>query len=99
MSCHARVAWRKRNIIRNKLTRAKDEQGVRRVWMLRERVQTCHEGRKGVEDLGNRRPQYLRKQDLKKLLQQSTGNVNKTLRKTIGLAFVKHPGCSVTCGK
>jgi hypothetical protein len=42
-------------------TRTKDERGIQRVWMIRERMQTCHKGRKGVKDLGGRRPQYLKK--------------------------------------
>jgi hypothetical protein len=61
----ARVAWRKRNFVRNKLTSATDERAIRRVrtvWTLRERVRTRHEGRKGVKDLGGRRPLCLRKE-------------------------------------
>jgi hypothetical protein len=44
----------KRNIVRNKWTRAVEERGILRVLMLRERVQMRHEGRKGVKDLDNR---------------------------------------------
>jgi hypothetical protein len=57
--------------------------------MLRERVRTCHEGRRGVKDLGGGWLQYLRKQDLKKLWQESMGNVTETLRKTIRLESMK----------
>jgi hypothetical protein len=67
MSHRARVAWRKRNIVRNRWTRTKDERGIQRVWTLRERVQTLHKDRKGVKDLGSGWPQYLKKRDLKKL--------------------------------
>jgi hypothetical protein len=56
------VAWRKRNIVRNKWTRAKDEQGIWRVLTLRDRVQTQHEGRKGVKYLGGRWLLCLRKE-------------------------------------
>jgi hypothetical protein len=56
------VAWRKRKIVRNKWTRAKDEQGIQRVQTLKERVRTRHEGRKGVKDLGSRRLLCLRKE-------------------------------------
>jgi hypothetical protein len=41
-------------------------------------------GRNGVKDLGSGWPQYL-----KKLRWESTGNVNKSLRKTSGLEMVK----------
>jgi hypothetical protein len=78
------VAWRKRNIVRNKWTRAKAERGIRRVWTLRERVQMRHKGRKGVKDIGSVQPQYL-----KKLQWESTRNVNETLRKTTGLEIAK----------
>jgi hypothetical protein len=59
VSRRARVAWRKRNIDRDKWTRAKAEQGVRRIRTLRERVRTRREGRKGVKD-GGGRPRYLK---------------------------------------
>jgi hypothetical protein len=61
-----RAAWCKRNIIKDKWTRAKAERAIRRVQMLRERVQTCHKGGKGVKDLGGRWSRYLKKRDLKK---------------------------------
>jgi hypothetical protein len=63
----ARVAWRKRNIVRNKCTMAKAERGIRRVGTFRERVWKRHEDRKGMKDLGGGRPRYLKKRDLKKL--------------------------------
>jgi hypothetical protein len=62
VSSSPRVAWRKGNIVRNKWTTAKDERGIWRVGMLRERVQMCHEGRKSVKELGGRRPLCLRKE-------------------------------------
>jgi hypothetical protein len=71
-------------MVRNKCTRAKAEQWIWSVQTLRERVQTSHEGRKRVKDLGGRWPRYLRKRDLKKLQRESTRNVNETLRKTTG---------------
>jgi hypothetical protein len=51
--------------------------------MLKESVQ------KGSEGPRRRQPRYLSKQDLRKLRQESTGNVKETLRMTIGLEFVK----------
>jgi hypothetical protein len=62
VSRRARVAWRKRNIVRNKWTRAKDERGIRRIRTLREIGRTRQKGRKGVKDLGDRRPLCLRKE-------------------------------------
>jgi hypothetical protein len=62
-------------MIRNKWIIAKDERGIRRVRMLKERAQTYHEGRKGVKDLGGGQPRYR-----KKLRQKSMGNVNGTLQ-------------------
>jgi hypothetical protein len=59
----ARVAWCKRDIVRNKWTRAKVERGIWGVWMLRERVWTCNEGRKGMKNLGAGQSRYLRKWD------------------------------------
>jgi hypothetical protein len=41
----AKVARRKGSIVRNKWTRAKAERGIQRVWTLREKVRTRHEGR------------------------------------------------------
>jgi hypothetical protein len=89
VSRHARVAQRKRNIVRNKWTRAKTERGIRRVRALRERVRTRHEERKGVKDLDDGQPRYLNKRYLKKPRWESTGNVNETLRKAIGLEIAK----------
>jgi hypothetical protein len=86
--CHTRVAWHRRNIVREYI-RAKVEQGILRVQTLRERVRTHREGRKEKKGLGGRRPRYLRKRDLKKLRQESMGNVNKTHMKTTGLEIVK----------
>jgi hypothetical protein len=71
----------KGNIVRNKWTRAKAATEMQRVWMH-------HEGRKGVKDLGGRQP-YLKKQDLKKLQQESMGKVNETIRKTTELEIAK----------
>jgi hypothetical protein len=51
----------KRNIVRIKWARAKDERGIQRVRTLRDRVWMHHEGRKGVKDLGSGRPRYLKK--------------------------------------
>jgi hypothetical protein len=62
VSRRARVAWRKRNIVRNKWTRAKDQRGVRRVRTLRIYMRTHHEGRKGVKDLGDGLPLCMRKE-------------------------------------
>jgi hypothetical protein len=61
VSCHATVSWCKRNIIRNKWTRVKAERGIQMFWKLREKVWTCHEGRRVVKDLGSRWLRYLRK--------------------------------------
>jgi hypothetical protein len=83
------VAWRRRNIVRTKWSRAKAERGIRRVRTHRERVRTRHEERKRVKDLGGGWAQYLKKRDLKKLRRESTGNVNETLRKTTGLEITK----------
>lgn len=85
VSHSARLAWRKRNIVRNKQTRVKPERGIRRIRTLRGKVRTTHEGRREVKDLGGGRSRYLNKRDLKKLRRESTGNVNETLRKTTGL--------------
>jgi hypothetical protein len=60
MTHHAKVAQGKGNIIRNRWTRAKAEQGI-------QKVRKRHEGRKSVKDLGGRQPRYLRKRDLKTL--------------------------------
>jgi hypothetical protein len=60
VSRRARVAWDRRNIVREYI-KAKVERGIRRVRALRERVRTRHEGRKGIKDLGGERPRYLRK--------------------------------------
>jgi hypothetical protein len=55
----ARVAWRKKGVVRKDWTRSKVERTTQRVGplrknlrTLRERVRTRHEGRKGVKDLG-----------------------------------------------
>jgi hypothetical protein len=48
MTHHSKVARSKRNIIRNKWTRAKAERGI-------QKVRTRHEGRKRVKDLGGGR--------------------------------------------
>jgi hypothetical protein len=89
VSHRVRVAWRKRNIVRDKWTRAKAERGIRRVRTLMERLRTRHEGRHGVKDLDGARPRYQKKRDLKKLRRESTRNVNETLRKTTGLEIAK----------
>jgi hypothetical protein len=52
VSYHARVSCHKRNIVRNKWTRAKAERGIWRVQTLRESEWMHREGRKGVTDLG-----------------------------------------------
>jgi hypothetical protein len=62
--------------------------------MLKERMRTHHEGRKGVKYLDGRWPRCLRKQDLMKLQLESTERVNKTYRKTNGLEIVKRIGRS-----
>jgi hypothetical protein len=66
VSRRARVAWHKRNVVRNKWTRAKAQRGIRWVRTLRERARTRHEGRNGVKGPGGGRPLYLKKWDLKK---------------------------------
>jgi hypothetical protein len=43
MTCHARVAWHKRNIVRKDCTRAKVEQATQRIKPLRKSLQTHHE--------------------------------------------------------
>jgi hypothetical protein len=60
VSCHATVAWHRRNIIRNNWTRDKVEQGTRGIGPLRKSLWTHHEVRMGVEDLGGRWLLYLR---------------------------------------
>jgi hypothetical protein len=89
VSSRARVAWHKRNIIRNKRTRAKDERGIRRERTLGERVRTYHEGRNGVKNLDRGRPRYLKKRDLKNLRLESMRNVNEALRKATGPEIAK----------
>jgi hypothetical protein len=79
---HAKVAWHKESIVRNKWTRAKAERG-------NQKVQTRHEDRKRVKDLGGGRPRYLRKRDLKKLQLESTGNLDTTFNKTMRLEIAK----------
>jgi hypothetical protein len=51
VSCHARVTWHKIDIVRRDCIRAKVEQRIQRVRTLRERVWTCHEGKKGITDI------------------------------------------------
>jgi hypothetical protein len=48
----ARAAWHKTGVVRKDWTRSKVERTTRRAGLLRERGRTCHEGRKGVKDLG-----------------------------------------------
>jgi hypothetical protein len=62
MTWHPGVPWRKRNVIRRNWTRDKVEGGIRRLWMLRKRLQTCQEGRMRIKDLRSRRPLYLKKE-------------------------------------
>jgi hypothetical protein len=52
---------------------------------LRQQLQ----GRNAVKDLGGGRPRYLRKRDLKMLQLESTGNLDRTFRKTTRLGIVK----------
>jgi hypothetical protein len=58
-----KVAWEKTNSIRNKLTRAKVERGIRRARTLREKVRTHYESIKGLRDLGGGRLLYLKKNE------------------------------------
>jgi hypothetical protein len=53
------------------------------------RVAQRKRNRKGVTDLGGGRPRHLNKRELKKLRRESSGSVNDTLRKTIGLEIAK----------
>jgi hypothetical protein len=76
------VTQSKGNIIRNKSSRTKAEKGI-------QKVQTRHEGRKRVKDLGGRWPQHRRKRYLKKLRLESMGNLDMTFRKTIRLEIAK----------
>jgi hypothetical protein len=49
----------------------------------------CHEGRKRVKDLGDGRPRYLRKRDLKKLRMESIRILDMTFSKTMRLEIAK----------
>jgi hypothetical protein len=49
------VTWRKRNIVRNKWTRAKVERATQKVGLFRKNLQTQHEGKSGTVDLGGKR--------------------------------------------
>jgi hypothetical protein len=84
-----KIAWHKMNIVRDKWTRAKAVGEIRTVWTLRARVWMHHEGRKGLKNLGSGWPQYLKKQDLQKLLWESMRNVNEILRRTTVLEIAK----------
>jgi hypothetical protein len=46
------VACLKKGVVRRDCIRAKVEQGIRRVQMLKEIMRTRHEGGKGMKDLG-----------------------------------------------
>jgi hypothetical protein len=82
VSRHAKVAWRKRNLFRTgtqencgsrKRVTVTDRKLIRYtgvVW-LKEKVQTHFEGRKGLEDLGSRRPRYFKNRGLKQKVQGS----------------------------
>jgi lambda repressor-like predicted transcriptional regulator len=48
-------------------------------WTFGRKRQSKQQGINGVKDLGGGRPRYLRKQDLRKLQLESTGNLNATL--------------------
>jgi hypothetical protein len=48
----AKVAWGKRNSVRKERTRKQVERGIWRGQMLREKVRTHYESRKGLKDLG-----------------------------------------------
>jgi hypothetical protein len=58
VSCGARGEWRKRDIIRNKWTRAKVGRGIRRVGTLRKKLQMRHEGRRVMKGIGSRRSPF-----------------------------------------
>jgi hypothetical protein len=89
VSRRARIARNQRGVARRDCIRTNVKQRIRRVRTLRERVQTLHEDRKGMKDLGGGCPRYLKKQALKKLQRESTGNAIKTDRKTTGLGIAK----------
>jgi hypothetical protein len=57
----ARVAWRKRGVVRKDCTRAKIAQATWRVGPLRKNLWTHHEGRRGTKDLVGKWPLYLKK--------------------------------------
>jgi hypothetical protein len=61
VSRRGRVAWRKRNTVRNKWTRTKVERATRTVRPLRKNLWMHHEGRWGTKDLSSKQPLYLRK--------------------------------------
>jgi uncharacterized damage-inducible protein DinB len=100
VSRRARVAWSKRNIVRNKWTSFKVERETRKVGPLRKNLRMHHEGRTGTKDLYGKRPLNPRKKRTNGIGIEGWrsrelsplgrgGPTYKTLRKNLELEFVK----------